>query len=244
MIEIKNKFHIQRMFASSLQRWDFLKAVDYTCYLGDVSKAPKYYHIENGYSCKTDLGQSMDDIMASMKSNTRNEIRRAEKEGCEYVTDVSFEEFVPFYNDFCKSKGFSDLTTIGRLEKYRTTKITKVVHNGMTLSMHAHVVDEEAKLVFLLFSCSPRLDAGVDKKLIGWANRYLHYKDMELFKSMGIQIYEWAGLTLDTNDPRYSIGQYKLSFGGELYSTVALHTPLYRLLLKLRTLALKIMVRK
>lgn len=237
MLIINNALHTQKMFAAKVEKSDLWKAVDYSGFQGDSSCLPSYYYVEHGMSCKSDLRLSMDELLLKMKSNTRNEIRRAEKEGCEMECGCSYEEFVPFYNAFCKSKGFADVTTIGRLKKYKTTYITKVHRNGEVLAMHAHVIDQDAKLVFLLFSCSQRLDTVSDKKLIGWGNRFLHFKEMELFKNMGLETYEWGGLTLDENDPRYSIGQFKLSLGGEVYETIGLRTPLYNFMLLCRKLA-------
>lgn len=240
MIEIVNKFHIQRLFATSLQTSDLWRAVFYAGYMGDIKKVPFYYKVEHGHSAISDLSVSLEDILGSMKSNTRNEIRRAEREGIAFEANVPYEEFVPFYNAFAESKGLEDRVNLQRLTKYDKTIITKASHDGITLAMHATVVNVEQKLAFLLFSCSPRLDAEVDKKMIGWANRFLHYKDFEYFKSLGIEAYEWSGVCTDPEDARYSIGQFKLSFGGELTDSYVLRTPIYRLMEFVRGVLYKI----
>lgn len=234
MIEIKNKFHIQRLFATSIGRMDFLKAVYYAGYRGDIIKIPFYYIVTHGNSAISDLTLSIEELLNQMKSNTKNEIRRAVKEGIDFTANVDFEEFVPFYNSFCESKGLDDIVTIPRLLKYDKTIITKTSINGQPLAMHATVVSKEQKLAFLLFSCSQRFDSGVDKKMIGWANRYLHYKDFEFLKSIGVETYDWSGVCIDPNDPRYSIGQFKMSFGGKLIDSPSFYTPMYGMLLLCR----------
>ena len=240
MIEIVNKFHTQRLFATSLKTSDLWRAVYYAGYRGDVAKIPFYYKVVHGHSAVSDLRNSMEDLVGLMKSNTRNEIRRAEREGIDFSSDVSFEEFVPYYNAFCESKGLDDRVTVSRLAKYDKTVITKASYQGEVLAMHATVVNIEQKMAFLLFSCSPRLDAGVDKKLIGWGNRFLHYKDFEYLKTLGIETYDWSGICPDPEDPRYSIGQFKLSFGGKLIDSYVLRTPLYCLMESARNMIYKI----
>jgi len=237
MIEIKNKTHIQRLFADKLPLSDLWHAVFYAGYRGDIKHIPFYYSVTHGHSAVSDLSISLEEILGSMKSNTRNEIRRAEREGIEFEANISFDEFVPYYNAFAESKGLEDRVNLQRLTKYDKTIITKATHNGITLAMHATVVNMEQKLAFLLFSCSPRLDADVDKKMIGWGNRFLHYKDFEYFKSIGIETYDWSGICTDPENPKYSIGQFKLSFGGTLIDSYVLKSPIYVVLERMREIA-------
>lgn len=237
MIEIVNKLHIQRLFATELPISDLWKPVYYAGYEGDPSKIPFYYKKIKGETAISDLSKPLDVLVSEMKSNTRNEIRRAEREGIGFEADCSYDDFIPFYNAFSESKGLKDRVSIQRLCKYNKnnkTIITKAYHNDTILAMHATVVNFEQKLSFLLFSCSPRLDADVDKKMIGWGNRYLHYKDFEYLKALGIETYNWSGVCTDPKDECYSIGQFKLSFGGELKTSIVLETPLYVVLTELR----------
>lgn len=241
MIEIRNKFHIQRLFSDKLYLSDLWHAVFYSGYKGDPDKIPFYYKKIHGHSAVSDLTKSMDDILNSMKSNTRNEIRRAEREGIEFLPEIPYEDFIPYYNAFAESKGLEDRVDLNRLTKYNKTIITQAYHGETVLAMHATVVNFEQKLAFLLFSCSPRLDADVDKKMIGWANRYLHYKDFEYLKSLGIETYDWSGICTDPDNPKYSIGQFKLSFGGTLIDSYVLNSPIYVFLESLRNIVYKIL---
>lgn len=227
VITIISCTHIIKMFASKLSMWDLFVPVLYNGYKGSKENIPFYYSRIIGHSCVNDLSKPMDEIMAGMKSNTRNEIRRAEKEGVIFSSSVAKDDFIKMYNEFCASKGLDDFTSIARISKYKDLLLTQAIHDGRPLAMHASVLDHNGKLAFLLYSCSRRLSDGVDRKMIGWANRYLHYKELELLKECGYEIYDWSGVCLDKTNPKYSIGQFKTSFGGDVIESVVLRSPMF-----------------
>ena len=239
MIEVKSRTHINRIFAERTFLGDLFRVVIYFSYHGNLSKVPWWYSKHKGNSCFTDLTKSMDEIMAGMKSNTRNEIRRAVKEGCNFEIVDGFDEFISLYNAFCKSKGLADFTSEARMRKFGKILVTKAVHNGTTMAMHTNILDEVGKVALLQFSCSPRLDENVDRKMIGWANRFLHYKDLEWLRENGYKTYDWSGVVVDPDDPRHSIGEFKLSFGGTLCDSWTLRSPLYILAEKARGMLFK-----
>lgn len=240
MVEISKTFYSIRVYYDKLRFSDLFKAIYFENYLGK-GKIPFYYKRFNGHTIMLDLTQTEDEIMSGMKSNTRNEVRRAEREGCTFSYNQDYEAFIPFYNDFSYSKGLNDYMHLDRLKKYKNTLITKVSHNGKVLAMHATAFDEDLHYAYLLYSCSPRLDESIDKKMVGWANRYLHYMDFKLFKSMGYIKYDWSGVCMDESKPdRYRIGQFKASFGGEPVETITLMTPLFVLMNTFKSLAYNI----
>lgn len=240
MLEVRSRIHTNRYFATELQFADIFKGVHYFSYLGDVAKIPWFYLRRQGVSCFTDLTQDMDVIIAHMKSNTRNEIRRAMKEGCEFAVSNDLDEFVAFYNAFCDSKGLNDYTSKSRILKYKSFLITKVFKGEALLAMHVNILDAEGKVAFLMFSCSQRLSEGVDRKLIGWGNKFLHYKDLEYLKNNGYVRYDWSGICLNPADERYTIGQFKLSFGGEVIYPLMLRTPLFAVMECSRVVLMKL----
>lgn len=228
MLEVKSSFFRNRYFAIKLSCLDIFQAIHYFNYLGDGEKIPWWYSKKVGVSCVSDLTIGIDEIMKKIKSNTRNEIRRAMKEGCEFYIDDDIDAFVPYYNDFCRSKGLNDFTSKARILKYKDILSTRVEHDGKVLARHINILDKVGKNAFLMFSCSQRLDENADRRMIGWANKFLHYKDLEWLANAGFGRYDWSGICLDENDIRYSIGQFKLSFGGRITHPVMLRTPLYR----------------
>lgn len=227
MIETKSLSHTVRLFATSLCWTDLFKPVMYCSYHGDLKKIPFWYKKEKGHSCVTDLKLSLDELLGKMKSNTRNEIRRAEREGCAFAVEDGVQNFIPFYNSFCDSKGFADQVSEARLGKFKHLLVTKSMKGETVLAMHVTQLDPIGKTALLILSGSQRLDADADQKLIGWGNRFLHYKDLEWLKAQGYEIYDWCGVCLDPNDPRYSIGQFKLGLGGTVVESWTLRTPLY-----------------
>ncbi len=227
MLEVQSRFFRNIYFAEKLPWFDFFRAVHYFNYLGDRENIPWFYIKKIGVSCVSDLSLGIDKIMASMKSNTRNEIRRAIKEKCEFHVDDGIDDFVPYYNDFCRSKGLNDYTSKARIRKFNNILSTHVEYNGVVLARHINILDYSGKNAFLMFSCSQRLDENADRRMIGWANKFLHYKDLEWLVNSGFEKYDWSGICLNQNDERYSIGQFKLSFGGEVSRPLMLRTPLY-----------------
>lgn len=227
MIEVKNKLYTQRFFAKHLHWSDLFKAVTYTQFEGN-EKIPWYYRTIDGETSTIDITKPMDELFAAMKSNTRNEIKRAIKEGIEFSHNDDFASFVTYYNRFCEQKGIELKTDIQTLRKYDRTVITIALYGDNVLAMHATVVNDDDKVAMLLYSCSYRLDENVDRRMIGWANRFLHYKDIEYFKSLGIERYEWNGICTDPNRTDvYNISLFKLSFGSEPKRSLSLRTPLF-----------------
>ncbi len=234
MIEIKNRFYTQRFYATELKAGDFFKAVIYTKYMGDKTKIPFWYRQIPGHTGCQSLQMSDEELLNVMKSNTRNEVRRAIKEGCSFDIDANFDQFVSYYNRFAKEKHLASIDS-GLLKKYDRMVITSSSYNvgggKITLSMHATLFSKEDRSATLMYSCSPRLEDGVDRKLIGWANRFLHYRDFILFRDMGAERYEWNGINMNPETPeRYSIGKFKLGFGCEPEESIGLKTPLFILL--------------
>ena len=232
MIETASLTHTTRLFAECTKLADIFWPTAYFSYQGDIAQVPWYFKKGRGESAQTDLTEPMEALMARMKSNTRNEIRRAEKAGCSFERVTDIDEFIEFYNAFCASKGLNDFVDRARLAKYKNLLLAKSVCEGKVLAMHATLLDPVDHIAVLILSCSQRLDEGVDRKLIGWGNRFLHYKELEFLKQEGYEKYDWSGVVTDPKSPLYSIGQFKLAFGGTVVDSWTLYSPLYILMHK------------
>ena len=229
MIELNHGLTRQRLYATKVSLLDIVVPATYQHYEGKC--IPPFYRKIVRNTNVIDLTQELDTILANMKSNTRNEVRRAEKEGCvcEFTEEGSI--FIPFYNDFAKEKGLDDNLTFQGLSQYGNICIGIVKHNNIVLSMHATAFDMDFKKAILLYSCSPRLEEGIDKKMIGWGNRLLHFKEFEYFKQLGMLEYDWNGVCLDPEQiEKYNIGLFKQAFGGVNKENIWLYSPLYRVL--------------
>ena len=237
MFAVKSKFHQSLWFAQKVSVWDLFRIVTYVAYKGDVKSVPFYFKKHKGNSCETDLTQEMEAIFNAMRRDTRKRIRRAEKEGCtvEIVEDLG--EYVDFHNSFCQKKGLDLFMSSEKLQRYGKLLITKSMHNGVVLSMLATVLDEQDRLAVSLLSASRRFESEIDRNMIGWGNRLLRIKTLELLKQRGFSKYDWGGVCMDENDPRYSITDFKLSFGGVVIDSWILESPAYVICSKLRSFA-------
>lgn len=223
MIEIKkNPFYLLKIGANNVSFKDMLLLSQFNNYLGPK---PLGMLKRIGKTIIIDLSLSEEDLLANCKSNTRNEIRRAIREDFFFDIEKSVTSFVKFYNDFASEKGIptivaNDLTCYGN-----NVVIFKSGKDNVTMTMHASLIDKENKTATLLYSASSRLADGVDRKNIGFSNRFLHYKEFLEFKQLKMLYYDFNGISIDSEDKeRYSISQFKASFGGTQKDVVWLYS--------------------
>ena len=213
---VKNKVYTIKRYPTSVTLSDIFGITLLDIYIGKPSIKLKLLKKRCHHTVIIDLSKDSEELLQGCKSNTRNEIRRAMREGVTFGYVDSINDFVEYYNAFAKEKG---LDTISRnnVAKYGSNLVlTKCMHEDKILSMHASLVDDESKRSSLLYSASIRLAEGVDRKLIGMSNRYLHYDDFLAFKERGCDSYDFSGVCNDPNQPeKYNIGIFKKSFGGE-----------------------------
>lgn len=215
-------------------RWDFLRMVYYGSYRGK-EPIPFYFVKRKGTTAWIDLRRNLTELFSSFKSNVRNEIRRAERDGCVVEYSQDYVSFVAFYNAFSHKKEALDSISVSQVDKYANGLVSAVKLGDEVLSMHMTAFDEDTKTAFLLYSCSSRLENNADCGLVGRANRYLHWRDFEHFKEMGYETYDWNGVCIDSSDvERYQIGRFKLSLGGEVVERVNLYSPLFAMMFYLK----------
>lgn len=242
MIEIHTKLFVQKIYATSIGKGDWYKPVIFHSYLGDVKKIPFYFYKNlESHSCMTDLTKPMDEIMASMQKSLRQEIRKGERMGCVFEWGYFYDEFVEFYNSFAKGKGIDTRVSVDRIKRFGRPIVTKVSYQGRVMAMHVRAVDKASKYACALYTSNARFTDGVDKRIASTANKYLQYKDLELIKSWGIEKYDWAGVDINKNHSnRYSIGEYKLAYGGYIVPSPTIYSPLYAVMMLIRTIIVKL----
>ncbi len=176
------------------------------------------------YTKIIDLNQDIITIYQGFKQNTRNEIKKAENIEMVFNVKKDFDLFCNFYNKFAKLKNLAILDKKNIEINKNLLEITYVtienqILKGEPLSMHLYITDYNEKRVTLLNSASLFRNEKLSdfKKIIGYANRFLHYKDMIYFKSKGFEIYDFGGYAKDTIDSeKKGINFFKDSFGGKL----------------------------
>lgn len=171
---------------------------------------------EPRFTILVDLEQTGDLLLAGCRKTTRNEIRRAEKEGVTCSDAVDTETFRSFFNIFAAVRKLPALRPEHLLSFGNDLPITCAQFEGHALAMHAYVMDKAVSRVRLLYSAI-RTDDTVAGPVIGWANRFLHFQDMLHFQRLGLRHYDLGGYSKLTDDPALErISQFKASFGGSI----------------------------
>ena len=171
------------------------------------------------------LEKEVDDIFADIRKNTRYEIRRAENRddldiGINLFPDrKNIDRFSEYYDVFSNSKDLArcNVEKMVSLNDVGGLSLSSVRKGDSALSMHAHIVDGERAR--LLYSASHLRcpDNNEDRSLVGRANRFLHWKEMILFKHKGFRIYDFGGISSGGDaDGRKGIDEFKKGFGGKV----------------------------
>lgn len=172
------------------------------------------------------LADSEDVMLGRMTKMNRYMLRRAEKEPfvvkvMDNPNDQDLVLFQQFYNEFVKTKeippinGFR-LRTLKLLRDQGVVVLTKLMNrNGVALCYRLYVID--GPLVLNLYTSTgvwllaqrPEL-----KQQIRFANRYLLWANMQLFKERGLSVYDYGGTTTIQE-----INQFKEDFGFDEIAT-------------------------
>ena len=186
------------------------------------------YRIEAGkctdfFTLHVDLTRSSESIFEAFSRNTRAQIRKSidgddfRFEFMDRPTLADVEGFIDFYDRFADANGLSRMHVprlIGMLNS-GALSLTKVATADRTLTWHANV--SRNAHVGLLFSASHlRLEESSEiRKMIGRANRRLHWEEMQRFKQQGREIYDFGGWYEGTDDAQMlSVNRFKEEFGG------------------------------
>lgn len=184
--------------------------------------------LEGFVPCRTrivDLSVDSGVLFASLSSNTRYKIRRAEREAISPFfnhtpSDSDIEVFCSHFNTFARTKGLP-LSNRNKLLGLRNASalILTGVHDihGELLVTHAYIADREIARMRLLYSASHfRSTTDSDERnRIGRANRFLHWHEMSTARSHGYRFYDLGGFPMDeTNAEKNAIARFKSEFGG------------------------------
>ncbi len=172
------------------------------------------------------LGAGVDKTFQKFSSTTKNEIRRAEREGVNvhFYTSENIKSnsdvlarMALLYANMYAEKGMNGMELPSKellaYAKNGCLLISVASIDGAETVFHSYIVHEDKSR--LLHSCSEfRVADNAMRNAIGRANKYLHFKDMEYLASLGVDSYDWGGISSST-EPN-GIDKFKMSFGGEL----------------------------
>lgn len=141
-----------------------------------------------------DLAVGTDAVLAACDESVRYKIRRAPREGVTSDLETERDAFAAFYDAFAESKGISPLDR-GHFNAYwRAATVTKAMHEGAPLAMHAYMVDLKASRATLMYSCSLYRNAEDSKQrnFLGRASLFLYWDDMRRFAEQGIRWFDFG----------------------------------------------------
>lgn len=192
-----------------------------------------YQQVGSNYGIKSeefttltiDLEQLKEEIFAGFAKNNRYEISRADKKdelSVNYYTypieDNVIEDLCNDYNKFADSRSKGKLTPL-IFKNYNENKmliISNVLKNDKVLVWHTYIVNgvrARLKTSNSIFTEK----SNEERNLIGRANRYLHWEDIQYFKNMNFKIYDFGGFYTGEDDKKLlGINAFKKSFGGVL----------------------------
>jgi lipid II:glycine glycyltransferase (peptidoglycan interpeptide bridge formation enzyme) len=228
MLTIRKKFFIFNV----VEEW-------YECYYKwyHVFTMTAFMHVKNkvpqplftikreNYTIENDLTGSEEKIFEVFSKQFRNQIRQAEKDGVNCYFHKDIKGFVVFFNEFAKAKGINQ-TSVRRMEEMGDELLLSYAElDGKIIAAHSYHYDKKAAVVRTFQSASIRLDNGIEKNLIGKANKLLHFRDMIHFKKIGVQTYDFGGYAgPDDKRDLKGINDFKLNFGGEVITCTNYYT--------------------
>jgi hypothetical protein len=173
-------------------------------------------------SMVTGLDADEEAIATRFGKDCRYKIRRADtKDGLHLDFSVApadrLAEFADFFDAFARQKGHRpcDRPWLEAACEAGQLALSCAWSDAGPLVWHAHVVHGATAGLQYTASHFRGQDNDV-RALVGRANRWLHWKDMQKLKSMGFSRYDWGGLFEDESTPeREGINRFKRDFGGE-----------------------------
>ncbi len=170
------------------------------------------------------LKESEKDLFAAIKKGTRYEIKRAQEKDVNSLITINkptkeeILEFKKCYDSFAVSKKISvaNEKKLFALNCIGSLTMTIASNQNGCKTWHVYLCDHEEMRVRLLYSLRilKEHDSAAMMAFAGRQNRFLHWKDMLLFKELGYKIYDFGGAGMDTEEVA-KVTKFKKEFGGE-----------------------------
>lgn len=195
------------------------------------------------------LQQEEDELLADLSKMNRYMLRRAKKEPYQVIvkedpTDLELKEFQQFYNAFAKMKDTNrvrkfHMQTLQLLREKGALVYTKLQnYEGDALCYRLYIVDGDMVLNLYTGTAAWIKDRSDLKQQIRFANRYLLWENIMMFRNRGFARYDFGALT-----NKEEIKEFKLGFGGQevdVYFGYLTDSMIGKLFLQLRKLKFKV----
>jgi hypothetical protein len=155
-----------------------------------------------------------------MSATTRRQIRKVERLGSRVTArhnePAAVNDFRGVYNRFVAHSKHAERLSEYRLNALRHVSDLFVAYfEGRPVCGHLFIRDADLRRVGLLMSASTRFENVDPPILVGSINRWLHWYEMQLYKSEGMAVFDFGGIGRDTPEVR-AIARFKFSFGGKV----------------------------
>jgi Acetyltransferase (GNAT) domain len=168
-----------------------------------------------------DLTCALDDIWNGMNQTCRRHIRKAERllrDKLEISKNGINDDqaFLSVYNRLAQQKRHSGPMSIRELARLRQVCDVSVArYEGNPISVHLTVRDQSAGWVIGFYFATVRLDGRQEAQLSALANRLLHWRELQDYRLLGFECYDFGSIHQNVEDPEYGgITRFKMSFGG------------------------------
>jgi hypothetical protein len=162
-----------------------------------------------------DLTVNAGKLLGNMTRSTRYEINKIQREQeidrvtVRRNTSAVYNDFLKLYNDFRSLNRSVPKLSAARLGRFLPFGDAFVAYaDGQPVCGHFDLRDQMLKRVVGLWSASTRLDSSAPN-WVASVNRWLHWRQMNLYKAEGIQTYDLSGPPSDAP----GIGNFKRALG-------------------------------
>lgn len=169
-----------------------------------------------------DLTRSPEALLAACAANCRNEIRRGDKEGLTFRGGLPDAQDLDFFDAFMASRGIGRVNYSYAFDPEAI--VTSAYLAGERLASHLYVIPARSARARLIYSATPTSAADASDpesnvasgRMVGIANRWLHYQDALFLGHRGARLCDLGGLGAKESDPKIKgINRFKRSFGGD-----------------------------
>lgn len=172
----------------------------------------------------SDLTLSEEELLEKINKTERYQIRKSGRDNVELRTFSSselknnpqvMEQFTHMYAQMYEEKGMHQEINRNQMNAYLNAGaiyLTGIYEGETPHVFHSYIVDE--KNARLLHSTSNFRSSEENASFVARSNKRLHWEDMLLFKRLGIERYDWGGIS-NVENPN-GIDIFKMKFGGEI----------------------------
>lgn len=189
-------------------------------------------HVREVYTTIISLDRPADDLLQEMDGKScRYELRKALKLDPQHSVNQYRDEAFQLFQNFFKSSGYRGAMTPEEWEGYATVADLHTIHMDQDLVAAHLVLRDVPERVRLLLSATADRNSDRLRRAIGPLNRHLHWRELLFYQEQGVHEYDFGGILIDSADPRYSITQFKKSFGGRVekqLNLVLIRNPILR----------------